>query len=145
MTKKEILTTVGSNLTLKDKKLCIGARNPFFLMLKSTPDDEDGNKPIEPKTTLQAIPKTPKPANFSTKLGHVDDVRTLTRRHRHIVRSVYHFFERRASCGCEECRDEFFNSQANLARRKKRRRWNSLPESATKCVLKVKKWVKVYS
>ena len=33
--KKEILTAIGSNLTLKDKKFCIEAKNPFLILEKS--------------------------------------------------------------------------------------------------------------
>ena len=33
--KKEILTAISSNLTLRDKKLCIEAKNPFLILEKS--------------------------------------------------------------------------------------------------------------
>lgn len=50
-TKKEILLTIGSNLMLKDKKLCIEARKPFFILEKSLSADERENEPIEPEYT----------------------------------------------------------------------------------------------
>ena len=37
MTKKEMLVTLGSNLTLKDKILFIEARKPFFILENSSP------------------------------------------------------------------------------------------------------------
>ena len=50
--KKEILLTVGSNLTLKDKILIIEAKKPFLLLQKLQPGRESGNDPIEPKNNL---------------------------------------------------------------------------------------------
>src|SRR5206468_4272668 len=50
-TKKQILATIGSNLSLKDKKLCIQARKPFFIIEKSMSADEPENEPIEPENT----------------------------------------------------------------------------------------------
>jgi hypothetical protein len=72
----------------------------------------------------------------SVNLGRAYDVRTLPRKYRSLVRSVYQFFEKRASCGCEECREEFFNPEARTARLRKRRRWNSLSEPAKTCLIK---------
>jgi hypothetical protein len=48
-TKKEIVSAIGSNLTLKDKTLIIEARKPFFLLetLLSHPGGQ--NEPIEPE------------------------------------------------------------------------------------------------
>lgn len=46
--KKAILLTIGSNLTLKDKKLNIEAKKPFLLLENSQSTDEAGNEPIEP-------------------------------------------------------------------------------------------------
>ncbi len=59
--KKEILLTIGSNLTLKDKKLCIEARKPFFLIEKSKSHDDGGNELIEPENTR--LPQGPKGGN----------------------------------------------------------------------------------
>ena len=50
-TKKEMLVTLGSNLTLKDKKLFIEAREPFFILEQSMSDEEPGNEAIEPENT----------------------------------------------------------------------------------------------
>ena len=47
--KKEILATVGSNLTLKDKILSIEARKPFFILGNSVSDENPETDPIEPK------------------------------------------------------------------------------------------------
>ncbi len=50
-TKKEMLLTLGSNLTLKDQKLLIEAREPFFLMESSMSTGESTPRPIEPRHT----------------------------------------------------------------------------------------------
>ena len=137
MTKKEILTTIGSNLTLKDKNLSIEATKPFFILEMSLSGNVAKNEPIEPESHGLTKPRKKRKTSSSPRLlGDVYDVRTLTRRQRHLVRSVYQFFEKRASCGCDGCREEFFNPEARIARRKKQKRWNSLPEPTRKCLLK---------
>jgi len=136
-TKKEILSTIGSNLTLRDKKLCIEAAKPFFLIEKSMTGPAGGNQPLEPENDL--VPYSQREASASScpsVLGGLDDVRTFTRKHRHLVRSVYQFFQKRVSCGCDECREEFFSPEALSAWRKRRTRWNSLPAPATRCLLR---------
>lgn len=50
-TKKEMLLTLGSNLTLQDKKLLIEAREPFFILEKSMSDENSETDPIEPENT----------------------------------------------------------------------------------------------
>ena len=49
--KKEILATIGSNLTLKDRKLSIEAMKPFFLLEKTLNPDEPEKETIEPEIT----------------------------------------------------------------------------------------------
>ena len=138
-TKKAILTTVGANLTLNDKKLCIEARKPFVLIKESMSHDEAKNEPLEPKNTeLQYSQKGPFPVSRPRLLGDVDDVRTYSRNFRSLIKSVYTFFKRRSSCPCEECQDDFFDAEARLARSKTRRRWNRLPDSASICLFRGK-------
>jgi hypothetical protein len=48
-TKKEILLTIGSNLTLKDNRLSIQAKKPFFILEKSPSGYESLNQTIEPE------------------------------------------------------------------------------------------------
>jgi hypothetical protein len=50
-TKKAMLVTLGSNLTLKDKKLLIEAREPFFILEKSMSEENPETDPIEPENT----------------------------------------------------------------------------------------------
>ena len=50
-TKKSILATMGSNLTLKDKILSIEAREPFFILENSMSDEKPESNPIEPENT----------------------------------------------------------------------------------------------
>lgn len=136
-TKKAILTTVGSNLLLKDKKLSIEARKPFNFFDDSFPRDIIGIRPIEPENNGSSQRQKEAIASpCPSLLGDADDVRTLPSKYRRLVRSVYQFFERRASCGCEECRKEFFHPEVSVARRNRRKRWNSLPAAATRCVFK---------
>jgi DNA invertase Pin-like site-specific DNA recombinase len=77
-TKKEILSTIGSNLILKDKKLIIEASKPFFILEKSLSDDGHETEPIEPEKTC--LPKGQKATNMSKSprgRAQRDDVRTL--------------------------------------------------------------------
>jgi hypothetical protein len=48
-TKKQMLATFGSNLILKDKKLIIEAREPFFILEKSKSGVKLESMPIEPE------------------------------------------------------------------------------------------------
>ena len=94
MTKKEILLAIGSNLTLRDKKLCIEAKKPFFLLEESLNSDELQNGPIEPENVL--FPERRKEANASLRprvLGDIDDVRTLQHDNEYLVKAIYHFFQ----------------------------------------------------
>ena len=50
-TKKEMLMTMGSNLTLKDKKLFIEAKKPFFILGEYMSVEINQNEPIEPENT----------------------------------------------------------------------------------------------
>lgn len=92
-TKKEILATIGSNLTLKDKKLSIEARKPFFFLEDSMTDEKRETEPIEPDNTGLAY--TQKEAFASPPprlLAHLDEDRTLQHRNEYLVKAVYHFF-----------------------------------------------------
>jgi site-specific DNA recombinase len=64
-TKKEMLATFGSNLTLKDKKLCIEAKEPFFILEKSMSDEKPENGPIEPENT--SLPQRQKETGASLR------------------------------------------------------------------------------
>jgi DNA invertase Pin-like site-specific DNA recombinase len=92
-TKKEILATIGSNLILKDKKLWIEARKPFFTLEKSLSPDENKIGPIEPENGGST--QTPTAAfggGSRTNLGDLYDVRTYGPVERKLVKSIYHFF-----------------------------------------------------
>ncbi|MEA2715249.1 MAG: hypothetical protein QOG91_277, partial [Candidatus Parcubacteria bacterium] len=71
-TKKEILLTIGSNLTLKDRTLRIEARKPLFILEKSISDDEQQNGPIEPETV--AIPQRQKAPNYHLRTRLLRDL-----------------------------------------------------------------------
>jgi len=93
-TKKEILATIGSNLTLKDKKLCIIARKPLFILETSSTSDKTRNYPIEPNNTpvtqRQNGSYTP---NFRPELGGLQDVRTFKHKKEDLVKEIYRFFQ----------------------------------------------------
>ncbi len=65
-TKKEILSTVGSNLILKDKILSIEAKKPFFILENSLSDSESQIAEIELKNigTAQQPNGLPIPSSF---------------------------------------------------------------------------------
>jgi DNA invertase Pin-like site-specific DNA recombinase len=94
-TKKEILVAIGSNLSLKDKKLCIEAKKPFFLLETSLNSDGHQNGPIEPENV--GLPPGQKEANASHRprlLGDVDDVRTWTRKMERAAALIYAHFKK---------------------------------------------------
>jgi hypothetical protein len=79
---------------LKDKKLWIEARKPFFILEKSKSDEEPETEPIEPENT--SLPYRQKEATASLcprLLGDLHDVRTLRHRNEYLVKSIYHFFQ----------------------------------------------------
>ena len=91
-TKKEILLTIGSNLILKDKKLSIEARKPFFILEKSTSANEHDNDPIELENIRN--PQRRSKGNSSHRpsvLGDLHDVRTYERKRKLMVRRIYDF------------------------------------------------------
>lgn len=93
MTKKAILAAIGSNLTLKDKKLCIEASKPFFLLETSQRGIEGGIEAFEPEKTSSPQGPEGKPVSHRPTLcsqGH--DVRTYGPKMRSLVESIYHFF-----------------------------------------------------
>lgn len=99
-TKKEMLLTFGSNLTLKDKKLSIEARKPFFLLEKSMSDETSETEPIEPENIV--VPYTQKEACASLRpnvLAGLEDVRTLAHKNKKLVKSIYRYFR---GCSAEE-------------------------------------------
>jgi len=92
-TKKEILTTMGSNLILKDKKLLIEARKPFFILGNALSPEKPVILPIEPKKT-EAAQWQNIPTLFLSPYvrGEGDDVRTLKHKSEEVANQIYHFF-----------------------------------------------------
>lgn len=135
--KKEIVNAVGSNLTLKDKILRFEAAKPFFFLQEPLESSTPANQPIEPDNGGSTQGSQARNSSSVLSLrGQLHDDRTFTKRHRQIVRSVYQYLQKRASCGCEECREEFFNPEVSVKRRRRDRRWNALPDSTSKCIFK---------
>jgi site-specific DNA recombinase len=94
-TKKEILATIGSNLTLKDKKLCIEAKKPFFIIEESLSAPEFPVEPIEPENVEQAQGRKQADGSLCLTLrGGRYDVRTLEHRNKKLVKSIYTFYKR---------------------------------------------------
>ena len=94
-TKKEILSTVGSNLTLRDKKLTIEARNPFLILEESLPPLKDHIPTIEPGILGGNIERNESLGlNGLTLRGGRDDVRTYERKAKSLVKKIYAFFKK---------------------------------------------------
>ena len=141
LTKKEILTTIGSNLTLSAKKLRIEARKPFSFLDESQNPGWADTGPIEPENSGSPQGQKGKNEGLCISMrGQADDVRTYGVRERRMIRKVYQFFQRRQMCRCDECQDDFFDTGARIVRMEKRPRWNDLPRTARKCLFgKIKK------
>ena len=94
-TKKEILTTMGSNLTLKDKKLLIEARKPFFILGNALSPEKPVILPIEPKKT-QAAQWQNIPSLFLSPYmrGERDDVRTYMHKAERAAALIYAHFKK---------------------------------------------------
>ena len=94
-TKKEILTTMSSNLILKDKKLLIEAKKPFFILGNESSLETPQIKLIEPKKTQmeqwQNIPTL-----FLSPLmrGEGDDVRTYLQKAQRAAALIYAHFKK---------------------------------------------------
>jgi hypothetical protein len=96
-TKKAILTTMASNLTLMDKKLLIEARKPFFILENLLSPETPVIFPIEPEKTKVAYgQKIPSLFLRPCMRGQRDDVRTLQHESKKVAKAIYHFF--RSAC-----------------------------------------------
>jgi hypothetical protein len=87
---------------LKDKKLSIEAKKPFFILENSMTGNKSENDGIEPENIGLAYRQ--KEANASScprVLEGLDDDRTLRNRNEHIVKDVYHFFQSFKGLPCE--------------------------------------------
>jgi DNA invertase Pin-like site-specific DNA recombinase len=94
-TKKQILTTMSSNLTLKGKKLCIEARKPFVLLEGELSSDQPLISPIEPETVVSASGrKTPSVFLRPYLLGDLDDVRAYGMKAERAAALIYAHFKR---------------------------------------------------
>lgn len=100
-TKKLILGTIGSNLTLKDKKLFIEAKKPFFLLENSLCGENAQNECFEPENVgLLQGRKWEEGHGCPRGLGGQQEVRTF-RPSEGLVESIYQYFKKREACGCE--------------------------------------------
>ena len=86
--------TLQSNLILKDKKLFIEAKKPFFILESSAILATSQKVPIEPKKTgsqkrRNGAGKAPR----LKQLADLDDDRTLKYENEYMVRHVYQFFQ----------------------------------------------------
>jgi len=104
-TRREILAAVGSNLILRDKKLCIEAKKPFFMIEKSLFGADVENGSIEPEKN-ESWP-TRKGSNCSARprlRGSRDDVRTYDQKYKPLVNAIYNFFRSSGTCECRDCK-----------------------------------------
>jgi len=94
-TKKAILTTMGSNLILKDKKLLIEAKKPFFILGNTLSHEDPVISPIEPEKT-KAVYGQIIPSLFLSPYvrGQGDDVRTCMRKAERAAALIYAHFKK---------------------------------------------------
>jgi DNA invertase Pin-like site-specific DNA recombinase len=94
-TKKEILATVGSNLILKDKKLLIEAKKPFFILGNTLSSEKPAIPPIEPEKT-EAAQWQNIPSLFLSPYmrGERDDVRTCLHKAERAAALIYAHFKK---------------------------------------------------
>jgi site-specific DNA recombinase len=94
-TKKEMLVTFGSNLTLKDKKLWIEARKPFFILGESMSDANPTKEPIEPKNMgLSQRQNGAYSSVCPNVLGDLHDVRAYGYRAERAAALIYAHFKK---------------------------------------------------
>ena len=92
--KKEILSAIGSNLTLTDKKLIFEATKPFLMIQNFVSPHKRKKARIEPKNCGSTEPRSaPFDTNLRTQLRGVKDVRTSSHRTKRLVRAIYDFFQ----------------------------------------------------
>ena len=93
--KKEILVTIGSNLTLTDKKLTIEAKKPFFIIETSLADGAFETESIKPQTSgMTQGHNMSFGAACPNRLGDLADVRTYHRKMQRVAALVYTHFRR---------------------------------------------------
>ena len=93
--KKEILTTVQSNLTLKDKKLLFEARKPFLILENAIYPEKPIISPIEPENIV-VTQRQNVPSIFMRPclLGDLDDVRTYLKTAQRAATLIYAHFKK---------------------------------------------------
>ena len=93
-TQKEILGTVGSNLTLTAKILSIEAKRPFYLIEQSLSGAEAAIEALEPASRRLVKPSDqPSPFPFPDLLPGLDDVRAFRHKIEKLATTLYHFFK----------------------------------------------------
>jgi site-specific DNA recombinase len=91
--KRRIVTAIGSNLTLKDKRLSIDAKIPFRIVADSLTGSGDTPAPIEPQSDAVKLSVSQLRLRSTTSgCGRRIDVRTLRRRVRSAVYKLYKYF-----------------------------------------------------
>jgi DNA invertase Pin-like site-specific DNA recombinase len=94
-TRKTILDTIGSNLILKDKKLLIEARKPFFILENMLSPEKPPIPPIEPETNEVAQGrKIPSIFMRPYLLGDLDDVRAYGYKAERAAALIYAHFKK---------------------------------------------------
>lgn len=99
-TKKEILGTVASNLTLRDKMLLFEARKPFVILGDAFSPSDSQSDPLEPENSLVAQGQNhPSALARPCLLGDKSPVRTSHHRLRNAIRAIYRYFQ---GCSADE-------------------------------------------
>ena len=114
-TKKAILNTIGSNLILKDKRLIIEAKKPFFILGNALFPITTEPKPIEPeKIKVAQWPIIPTLFLSSLMRGQGDDVRTYMRKAEDAAALIYAHFKNEFGFPAEQNRPPFKDDFTNL-------------------------------
>jgi hypothetical protein len=76
--KTQILSTLGSNLTIKDKKLCVDGQKPFYLIEKGMEEVKMVNEKFEPVKMIDLAIESPVFADVSSSwLSIGEEARTV--------------------------------------------------------------------
>jgi DNA invertase Pin-like site-specific DNA recombinase len=94
-TRKVILTTMASNLTLRDKILRIEAKTPFVILENELMNENPVLPAIEPeKMPIKSGQIIPSVFMCPSWLGRLDDVRTAMRKAEHAAALIYAHFKK---------------------------------------------------
>jgi len=94
--KKQVLVTMGSNLTLMDKKLIVEAKKPFVLIENFTTGDCGRVRPVEPENPQANVGWNERTGHqFLRRLRDVKEDRNSECQNKNLVKAIYAYFRGR--------------------------------------------------